>query len=162
MYKLHAITLCCLLTACSGVSDFGSQITRYVPGYSANEVESIGMFVPSDQSLNRAIQLDVIFIYSKDAQITFSNIDANQWFIQKPAFLARFAQQLDVMHWQLVEGFSQSSDSLPDKHKDAILVLVFANNPNNKVDISRFETPWLVLDGTSIKVHDKPPKEKNL
>jgi hypothetical protein len=144
------------------VSDFASHITSFVPDYSANEVESLGLFVPPDQSLNSAIQVDVVFIYSKEALITVNNIDASQWFTQKTAFLAEFAQQLDLMQWQLVEGFSQSSDSLPDNHKKAILVLVFANNPNNKVDISRFENPWLVLDGTSIKVHDKPPKEKSL
>lgn len=144
------------LGGCSSLSD----IKKLSPWYSANDVERISVYVAPDPALQFAVSIDVVFVYTEAVNIMLSGMNASDWFSQKPAITAGYSNQMDLLEWQMVPGFTDEGRPLPDKHSDALAVMAFAyypDNPDAKVLISTLKRPWLVFANGSLSATESPP-----
>lgn len=137
-----------------------SNINEAMPWHSANEVKTLGISVSYDNQLQHAISVDVVFVYDIALAGMLTSASAIQWFDERPGYLASYSQNLDVIHREIVPGYNEVIDTLPDRHSDAIAVLAFAYyplNPNTKADLTLLATPWLVFDSQQMQVLTIPP-----
>lgn len=137
-----------------------ATISQYMPWYSPNDVEQISVYVKPDPQINHAIEIDVVFVYSDTLETMLNGFSSQQWFEQKSGIISGYSHEMETLSWQLVSGYSDNSKSLPEKHKDALTVIAFANypsNPNTKAVITNLETPWLIFDAAKMTVQNKAP-----
>lgn len=157
MNKVITITLLSLsLMACSTLQ----TIQESMPWYSGNEIETIGLKVNYDASLQHAISVDIVFVYDENLQALLSGATAEQWFSQKNGYIASYGTNMDVIHREVVPGYSEFITELPDRHSDAGTVIAFAyyaQNPNAKALITELETPWLLFDESQMTVVSEAP-----
>jgi len=147
------------VTACSILPNF-NDIKQAMPWYRANQVDKIAVYVVPDATLQYAINIDVLFIYNTLAHTVISGLTAEQWFQQKNGLKASYGQHIKTLEWQMVSGYGDDSKPLPSNHKRAIAVIAFAlspKNPNAKIEITEFSTPWLVFDKQQLTVKLTPP-----
>ncbi|MDN4504007.1 hypothetical protein QX776_16460 [Alteromonadaceae bacterium BrNp21-10] len=141
------------LSACTLLNDVN-------PWARNNQVNSVAVYVAPNENLHHAISIDVLFIYSNEALAALTDVNSNQWFQQKSAFLAGYQASIDILQWQMVAGFSDESIALPTNHKKALAVIAYADhpqNPNGKVILTDFKTPWLIFSNGQLKVQLTPP-----
>ncbi len=141
-----------VLAGCSTISQVGRSINSYLPWATNNEVEKIHIVVAPDPSINRAIMVDAIFVYKQESKTVIDALEPKDWFAQRNQFMANLSNTIDVISWEVVPAIQQSSTDLPDNHRKAIAVYIFANNPNNKVEITEMKNPIISLDSTSISL----------
>ncbi len=156
IYKFRIFNVVILLltmTACS-------TLEKSMPWYRANQVNSISVYVVPDSNIRYAINIDVVFIYQEVALTVLTTMNAQDWFKQKDALLSAYGNQIDLLQWQIINGFGDNQKSLPNAHKQAIAVIAFANypdNPNAKADLTTVCNPWLVFEGGELSVQAKSP-----
>jgi len=157
--KLLVMVIAFCISACSMLPNF-ENIKEAMPWYRANQVNQIGVYVAPDATLQYAINIDVVFIYNALTKTVISGLTAEQWFQQKNGLKAAYGQHINTLEWQLVSGFGDDSKILPRNHKQAIAVIAFALSPKNptaKVEITQFNSPWLVFDEQQLTVQLTPP-----
>ncbi len=135
-------------------------LKTYVPFYHANAVEQVSLLVKNDNRLVHAVAVDLVFIFDQTVQANLENIDAQTWFNEKPGYRASYGGKIKLLSWELVRGYSASTQTLPDDHEDALSVVVFArypNNPNTKAIVSELAHPWILLDASQMLVSETQP-----
>jgi hypothetical protein len=148
------------LSGCAGISKVGAKINSYMPWYKNNQVEQIHIFVKPSDTLHRALKVDAIFAYNDVSKAVIEALEPQEWFAKRSSFIANLANNIDVIKWEVVPATQQSSQNLPKNHRDAIAVYIFANNPNNKFQITEIENSLISLDDTSISVQSLPLKKE--
>lgn len=139
------------LSACSTMQSMNESM----PWFSGNEVESVGLKVNFDAQLQHAISVDIVFIYDENLIALLSNADATQWFSEKAGYISSYGPSMDVIHREIVPGYSELMTELPDNHSDAKAVLAFAYyplNPNAKAVLTSLPTPWLLFDAETVQI----------
>jgi len=165
MMNLRTLLLVCLLPLLGGCSSL-SYVNSLMPWHRNNQVDEISVYVTPDTDVAYAISIDVVFIYSDVVQTMLSGLDAVQWFQQKAAIKGGYGPQLEILEWQMVKGYgaNNSSQPLPENHKDAINVMAFAYSPDNpkaKAVLTELATPWVVFDKGQLKVVTSAPVSTN-
>lgn len=144
------------LQACSTMQ----SVNESMPWFSGNEVESIGLKVNFDAQLQHAISVDVVFVYDENLIALLSNADAGQWFAEKQGYISNYGFNMDILHREIVPGYSELIMALPEKHSDAKAVIAFAYyplNPNAKAVLTEIPTPWLLFDAQNMQVMATAP-----
>ena len=157
MIKHLLITLMLLATtACSTIE----SVNEYMPWYSGNQVQSVGLQVSAGATMDHAISVDVIFAYDENLLALLSGMSSEQWFKEKQGYLASYGVNMDVIQRQIVPGYSEHILNLPGRSHLAGGVFAFAlypNNPNAKAVLSATATPWLIFDEVQMNVLAAPP-----
>ena len=123
--------------------------------FGQNGVESIGVYVAPNSELKYAVSIDVVFVYSEDLASRLADINGETWFQQKSAIISSYSSQLDLLEWQIVNGYADESRILPKGHRKAIKVLAFMYYPGSeqtRVDITNTSAPWLVVESKRLEV----------
>ena len=150
-------TLLLTLSACS-------TIEKSAPWYRANAVDSISVYVVPDPNIRYAISIDVVFIYQEVALTVLTTMSAQDWFLQKDALLSAYGNQIDLLQWQIINGFGDNQKPLPNDHKEAIAVIAYANyppNPNAKADLTTLRNPWLIIENGELSAKVRSPALSN-
>ena len=145
------------LSGCSGFSTIYSTVN---PWSRENEVDIISVYVAPDPELLHAVSIDVVFIYTETVHAMLAGLDAIQWFEQKQGVIAGYQTQFDLLEWQMVRGYSDQTQSLPEDHKDAIAVMAFAyspDNPNAKAVLTELTSPWIVFEDKQLTTLQEAP-----
>ncbi len=135
-----------------------------MPWYRANAVDSIAVYVVPDPDLGYAINIDVVFIYQEVALTVLKTMSAQDWFQQKDALLSAYGNQIDLLQWQIINGFGDNKKRLPNDRKQAIAVIAYANyppNPNAKADLTTLSNPWLIFENGELSAKTKSPALSN-
>lgn len=156
--KKHIFTLflCIISSGCSTIE----TVNEYMPWYSGNEVQSIGLKVNTGAGMKYAVSVDIIFAYDENLLTLLSNISSEQWFQEKPGYLASYGPNMDVLQRQIVPGYSELIEVLPGRSVMAKGVFAFAyypNNPNAKAVLSAVQTPWLIFDAVQMTMVSAAP-----
>lgn len=152
-----ALVLSWLMSACSTVE----SINESMPWYAANEVESVGLMVKFDAQLQHAISVDLVFAYDENLVALLSNATATQWFTQKTGYIASYGHNMDIVHREIVPGYSEHITELPERHSDAKAVVAFAYYPNDPTTIAvltPFPTPWLLFSAQTMTLLQTAPQ----
>ena len=150
------LLLSMMLTGCSTLQ----SINESMPWHSGNQVETVGLKVNFDAQLQHAVSVDVVFIYDENLIAMLSNASAAQWFAEKKGYMANYGFNMDILHREIVPGYSEVISELPERHKDANAVIAFAfypQNPNAKADLTELPTPWLLFDAQQMQVAAAAP-----
>lgn len=153
---LPTLLLSFWLSGCSTIQ----SINESMPWHSGNEVESIALQVKFDAQLQHAVSVDIVFVYDDNLIALLSNASAAQWFMEKKGYMANYGINMDIIHREIVPGYSESIVELPERHKDAKSVIAFAlypQNPNAKADLTLLATPWLLFDAQQMQVAAAAP-----
>lgn len=154
---VKTLLLSLLLTACSTVK----SINESMPWYAANEVKSVGLMVKFDAQLQHAISVDVVFAYDENLVALLSNATATQWFSQKMGYIASYGHNMDIVHREIVPGYSEHITELPGRHSDAKAVVAFAYYPDDPTTIAvltPFATPWLLFSAQTMTLLQTAPQ----
>lgn len=146
-----------LISACSTVE----SINESMPWHSGNEVESVGLMVKFDAQLQHAISVDVVFAYDENLVALLSNATATQWFTQKTGYIASYGHNMDIVHREIVPGYSELITALPERHSDAKAVVAFAWYPDDPTTIAvltPLPTPWLLFDAQTMTLLQTMPQ----
>ncbi|MCY7293847.1 hypothetical protein [Alteromonas sp. a30] len=152
------------LLLCLGACSTMQSLNENMPWYAANEVESIGLQVSYDAQLQHAISVDVVFVYDENLSALLTSASATQWFQEKPGYLASYGHQMHILHREIVPGYNELINTLPQDHKDAKAVFAFANytnNPNTKATLSVYTTPWLLFDAQNMALLTQRPQAQS-
>lgn len=128
-------------------------VNEYMPWYSGNEVQSIGLKVNSGTGLKYAVSVDIVFTYDDNLQALLTSISAQQWFQEKRGYMASYGPNMDVLQRQIVPGYSELIEVLPGRSDMAKGVFAFAlypDNPNAKAVLTPVATPWLIFDAVQM------------
>ena len=134
-----------LLSGCSTIE----TVNEYMPWYSGNEVQSIGLKVNSGSAMKYAVSVDIVFAYDENLLALMDSMSSEQWFKEKSGYLASYGHNMDVMQRQIVPGYSELIEVLPGRSVMAKGVYAYAfypNNPNAKAVLTAVATPWLIFD----------------
>ncbi|MFQ3234872.1 MAG: hypothetical protein ACI9C4_000425 [Paraglaciecola sp.] len=157
MMKIIKLLLLITLTSgCSSLTKITAKVGSYMPWHSNNQVKSINIFVLPNTSLNRAIKVDVIFVFNDVSKAVIDALEPAQWFAARGQYVANLSDGIALIKWEVVPGTKHSTNALPDEHKQAIAVYIFANNPSNKTQITEIEHSLLSLDEQSITAQALP------
>ena len=151
-----AALACCSLSACSTLQN----INENMPWFAGNEVQSVGLQVSFDAQLQHAISVDIVFAYDESLIALLTAADAGQWFQERAGYLASYGAQMEVIHREIVPGYNEFIDELPDDHDNAKAVFAFAFyplNPKAKANLSAIATPWLLFDAQNMSVLSAAP-----
>lgn len=143
-------------TSCSSLQ----SINEKMPWYAGNDVENIGLQVMFDTQLEHALSVDIVFVYDENLLPLLFAADAGQWFQERAGYLTRYGTQMDVIHREIVPGYSEFIRALPNNHSDAKAVFAFAYypfNPKAKADLTLIKTPWLTFDAQTMTVLNSAP-----
>jgi len=156
--KKIVLVLCALLplTGCSSMS----SINEYLPWYSGNAVESVGLQVQSSEQLDHAVSVDIVFAYDESTMALLTSASSEQWFTEKNGYLASYGPQMDVIQRQIVPGYNEHITALPGRSRLAKGVFAFAlypENSNSKAVLSTLPAPWLLFDATQMTVLSGAP-----
>ncbi len=146
-----------LLSSCSSLSSINSALN---PWSRENEVDSIFVYVAPDPELVHAVNIDVVFIYTDTVHAMLAGFDAIQWFEQKQGVISGYQTQLDILEWQMVRGYGEQAQSLPEDHKDAVAVMAFAysqDNPNAKAVLTELSSPWIIFENKQLTTQQQAP-----
>lgn len=150
------LLLCTFLSACSTLE----TANEFMPWYSGNEVESIGLKVNAGSAMKYAVSVDIVFAYDENLIALMTNISSEQWFKEKPGYMASYGPKMDVIQRQIVPGYSELIEVLPGRSVMAKGVYAFAyypNNPNAKADLTAVATPWLIFDEAQMTMVSAAP-----
>lgn len=137
-----------------------STLNSWLPWVDENSIEEISVYVFPDQELRYAVNIEVVFVFSDMTNTVVNAMNAKDWFEKKTEILSSYSKDIAVMQWQIVNGLGKNNNDLPIDHEQAINVIAFAkipNNPNAKVLITDFKTPWITLKSGILTVTDKSP-----
>lgn len=90
------------------------------------KLESLGVIATDDANSNMATALDVVFVYSTDAEAILPK-SAPAWFAHRDGFIAAAPTDLDVVSLQIPPAFVMRRVTLPARHAKALQVVVYAN-----------------------------------
>ena len=123
MKRLSLIIILTMVLAVCGCS--GKSGKKYF-WQKNNQVKTIGIISSPDANGNSPTAVDLIFIYNDFLGSELLKLNADQWFETKNEVLLKFYGGVDVLSYEVVP-FSEVKDiKLPDKHKDAVDIIIFA------------------------------------
>ncbi len=91
-----------------------------------NQVKTIGILSSPDANDNAPTALDLIFIYNNFLGKELLKLNADQWFKTKDEVLLKFHGEVDIISYEVVPFSEIKNIKLPDKHKDAVDIILFA------------------------------------
>lgn len=154
--KGFALLLCFFVSACSTIE----TVNEFMPWYSGNEVQSVGLKVNTGSAMKYAVSVDIIFAYDENLMALMTNISSEQWFKEKSGYMASYGPKMDVIQRQIVPGYSELIEVFPGRSVMAKGVYAFAyypNNPNAKADMTAVATPWLIFDEAQMTMVSAAP-----
>jgi hypothetical protein len=110
------------LTACSS-----SGLLSVVGLGSANDLQAISIEATPDCNRNMPVAMDLVFLADDNLAKLLRELNGPQWFEQKQALRKRYSDKLSLVNLEVVPLTVMDSVPLPDKHKDAKHILLFAN-----------------------------------
>ncbi|BDX06556.1 hypothetical protein [Planctobacterium marinum] len=152
---LAALTLV-FVSACSTVE----MVNEYMPWYSGNSVESVGLKVNTGTAMNYAVSVDIVFAYDENLVTLLTSTSSDQWFKERQGYIASYGVNMDVIQRQIVPGYSELLDNFSERSALAKGVFAFAyypNNPNAKAVLTEVATPWLVFDAAQMTMVSAAP-----
>lgn len=117
--------------------------------FDSNELDNIVVEANVDSNLNNPVALDIVFVYDEKLKTTFAPLNGPQWFDKKAGLVFRYKADIDVVNLEVVPLTATKSITLPDRHNDAIRVLMFANYIDQKgqyvADLTVFKQVTITL-----------------
>lgn len=153
---IFATVLIQFVTACSTVQ----VVNEYMPWYSGNQVESVGLKVNTGSAMKYAVSVDIIFAYDENLVTLLTSTSSDQWFKEKQGYIASYGVNMDVIQRQIVPGYSELLNQFSERSDLAKGVFAFAfypNNPNAKAVLTEVATPWLVFDEAQMTMVSSAP-----
>ncbi|MBT0587968.1 hypothetical protein [Alteromonas oceanisediminis] len=125
-----------------------------------NHIKSIHAVV-TDNELNYAMKLDVVFVYDEKTLSLIHEFTNLTWFEQKVPAMLTFGESIDVHSLELVSLSPVRLTSLPDNVSDVIAVVAFANYPNisqEPVTTGTYDNVWLLVTPAGLEVSNNFPQ----
>lgn len=151
-----ALVTLLFLGGCSTVQ----VVNEYMPWYSGNSVESVGLKVNTGTAMNYAVSVDIIFAYDENLVTLLTSTSSDQWFKEKQGYIASYGVNMDVIQRQIVPGYSELLEQFSERSALAKGVFAFAyypNNPNAKAVLTEVATPWLIFDAAQMTMVSSAP-----
>ena len=122
------------------------------------KLESLSLIAPDDANSNMATALDVVFVYSSDAE-TILPQSAPEWFAHRDRFIAAAPTDLDVVSLQIPPAFVMRQVKLPTRHDKALQVVAYANyiaaGGQNKLVLTGVKKALLRLEAKSMALTEE-------
>lgn len=162
-HHLFTVTLMLsvLVSGCSTISSaIETSVATVNPWHTYNAVESIGLKVNPSTALKHAVSVDIVFAYDENLTTLLTSVSAQQWFNERSGYKASYGLNMDIVHREIVPGYSEIMTQLPERHGQAKAVFAFAffpTNPNAKAVLSEVATPWLIFDAGQMTMLGQAP-----
>ena len=139
------------MSGCSVMHLFGG-------GTPKAKLESLSVIATDDANSNMATALDVVFVYSSDAE-TILPQSAPEWFAHRDRFIAAAPTDLDVVSLQIPPAFVMRQVKLPARHDKALQVVAYANyiaaGGQNKLVLTGVKKALLRLEAKSMALTEE-------
>lgn len=125
MYRMNfsrlGILLTCLTvllcTACGG----GNSLNGNTRG------DSVVVFAAPNMNGGYPVELDLVFVESEDIVQAFDIVPAENWFRNRPAFLASYVGRLEAVSYEVLPGKELLISDFPIMKSKAAAVFIYAN-----------------------------------
>jgi type VI secretion system protein len=127
-----------LVTGCTGDSDFSLR------GLSnSNSLTEVSVEAMEGSNHSMPVALDLLFINDSKLMTDLASLSSPEWFARKPELMMRYQQQIILTSIEVVPLSEIPLLELPNGHKDAKHVVMFANYIEEEgqyaVELSRYE-----------------------
>jgi hypothetical protein len=111
-----------LVTGCSGNTNFSLR------GFSnSNSLSEVSVEATKGSNHNMPVALDLLFINDSKLTPYLASLSSPEWFARKQELMMRYQQQIILTSIEVVPLSDIPSLALPNGHKDAKNVVMFAN-----------------------------------
>lgn len=125
MYQMFSYRLGCffifltalIFTSCGG----GNSLNGNARG------DSIAVFASPNMNGGYPVELDLVFVESEDIVQAFDIVPAENWFRNRPAFLASYVGSVEAVSYEVLPGKELLIRDFPIMKSKAAAVFIYAN-----------------------------------
>ena len=111
-----------LVAGCSGNTYF-----NMAGFFNSNTLRKVSIESIEDSNGSAPVALDLLFIDDSTLMPELTALSSPEWFARKQALMLRYQQQITLVSVEIVPMTEIQSLTLPDRHKNAEHVVMFAN-----------------------------------
>lgn len=123
--RLMLAMACCLtLSACGIYNGTKATLTEML---GEPPVKAISLLAEPPANGGYPIAVDVVFVYDEVAWEVLPELRAGEWFATRVDQKSRYANQIDILSWELVPGQAVKDVALPPRLRAALGAVVYAD-----------------------------------